>query len=80
MNVPAPGLTENDLALIDMDINLLNILEISEVDSIITLQFQVKMTWFDPRLTFENLKEHDYLNTIGNEAKAKIWVPQVRLL
>jgi hypothetical protein len=35
------------------------------------------MRWRDERLTFHNLKNETYLNTVGKEDGEKIWQPVV---
>jgi hypothetical protein len=35
------------------------------------------LTWKDSRVTFRNMKELSYLNTIGSEDATKIWYPRL---
>ena len=60
-----------------MKIDLLNILEIAEVDSLLELQFNLILNWRDQRLQFRNLKEADYLNTVTHEEAHSIWYPKL---
>ena len=60
-----------------MKIDLLNILDIAEVDSLLELQFNLILNWRDQRLQFRNLKESDYLNTVSHEEAHSIWYPKL---
>ena len=60
-----------------MKIDLLNILDIAEVDSLLELQFNLVLSWRDQRLGFRNLKDSDYLNTVSYEEALSIWYPKV---
>ena len=57
----------------------INTSEISEIDFAFTVQFRLHMEWFDPGLTFVNLKlaESANLNSLSAEQKEKIWLPSV---
>lgn len=48
-DIPAPPIDENVYNYINVSVNILGILEINEVDSFITIQFQLDLSWFDPR-------------------------------
>ena len=76
-DMPAPPQHGDKLTKITVSIDLMSILEISEVDSSIEFQFQIYLTWLDPRLTFQNLKDEQFLNTISSLDEEKIWIPQV---
>ncbi len=56
------------------------VLYISEVRGTIDIQFELSLTWKDPRVTFLNLKEELYMNTVGREDGKKIWQPIVIFL
>ncbi len=55
----------------------MSILDISEVGGSITIQFSLHLTWFDRRLTFENLKTPAFFNTLNKDAMQHIWLPKV---
>ena len=78
---PAPTLDENNISLNKTDvvlkIDLLNILDKAEVDSLLELQFNLILNWRDQRLRFRNLKESDYLNTVSHEEAHSIWYPKL---
>ena len=39
------------------------------------VQFELRLTWFDPRMEFYNLKELTDMNTLSIEDQFLIWVP-----
>ena len=39
------------------------------------LRVQVTLSWFDPRITFRNLKENERDNILNDSEKSKIWLP-----
>ena len=76
-DVPAPPLKKGSLSQVNVSVDVLSILEINEVDSWLSLQFELHMVWFDPRIQFNNLKDNNNLNTVNREDKSKIWIPEV---
>jgi hypothetical protein len=48
-DIPAPPLEESNFTKINVSMDTLAILEINEVDSLISIQFQLYLTWYDPR-------------------------------
>ena len=46
---PAPSLIPGALAEVNVSIEVLSILEINEVDSLFVLQFELSLSWYDPR-------------------------------
>ena len=48
-DIPAPPKLQGSLTEVNISIDTLAILEIDEVDSLIAIQFQLYLTWFDPR-------------------------------
>ena len=75
--VPIPPDDGKVLADISLSIDVIRVLELKEVESEMRLQYRITLKWKDPRVTFRNLKEDTYLNTVGNDDAAKIWYPQV---
>ena len=57
-DVPAPPVDPGKVNLTEVivDVEVLSILEIAEVESLIAIQFELSLTWKDPRLTFHHLK------------------------
>lgn len=47
--IPAPPQIFQKLTLVNVSVDVLGILEIDEVDSFIAIQFQLHLSWFDPR-------------------------------
>ena len=43
----------------------------------IPAQFVLSLSWKDPRITYRNLKEEDYLNKVNLDEFEKIWRPVV---
>ena len=41
------------------------------------LQFKLQLSWYDPRVTFLNLKKDSHMNSLTNEDATKVWYPKV---
>ena len=52
-------------------------MDIDEVDHTIDLQFEIILEWRDHRLSFNNLKEEEYLNSLTDDDIKTIWLPLV---
>ena len=63
--------------VIAVSADIVSILDIDEISSIFQVQFFLHFSWFDPRLTFHNLKADTGLNALSPEEKQKIWVPNL---
>ena len=74
---PPPPMEGKLLAEVFMSIDVLGVLELSEVDGAMVIQYRITMMWRDSRVQFRNLKREMFLNTVGNEEATKIWVPKV---
>ncbi len=76
--VPVPPLDGGDtLADIFITVDVISFLELDEVESYMRLQYKLTLKWKDPRITFRNLKNETFLNTLGKEDAGKIWYPQL---
>ena len=75
-NVHPPKNKNQDFNHIKLELTLLNILDINIVRSRIATQFKMKMSWYDARLKFKNLKPCEHNNWVTNEEK--IWTPILR--
>ena len=64
-------------ALVKVKIELLNVLEISEIGMLFKSQFKLYLEWFDARLKFHNLHEGKVANRIVDKEKNEIWIPQL---
>ena len=62
---------------VNVTIRLLSIISINEVDNSIDLQFEINLDWKDSRMTYSNLKDQPYLNTLTDEDINNIWLPLV---
>ena len=56
-------------------VDLISIMEISEVDELMEAKFRLSLAWSDFRLTFHNLKEATSMNTLTGKEKSNIWAP-----
>lgn len=62
-------------AAVKVKVELLNILDINERDSIFQSQFKFHMKWSDERLNFYNLHGDKENNRLNTQEKDKIWTP-----
>ena len=62
---------------VNISVDILKILDISEVEGVFEVSFQLHMTWLDDRLTYVNLKAESGLNTMTELEKQDVWKPQV---
>ena len=65
-------------AEVHVSITIFNVTSIDEVENTIAMKFEVKLRWFDHRLTFNNLKPHrPFLNKLKKTDIEQIWLPLV---
>ena len=57
--------------------DVISILGIKEVENEMSLQLRLNLAWTDARLTMYDLKDDEDLNTLTQEFKEVIWIPQV---
>ena len=76
-DVAVPPEKEEHLAKIFLSVEVITIIDLSEVDAIMTLQYRLSFKWMDSRVKYRNLKSYEYLNTLGSTDAAKIWHPKV---
>ena len=79
-HIPPPPIDQSsaiEKANIALGVNIKNILAVSEVHSILKVQFQLKMVWRDPRLVFWNLKEGELINIASKDEAYTIWHPEI---
>ena len=60
---------------IKVKVELLNIIDIAEKDSVFQSQFKIYMKWFDERLIFHNLQKNKVRNRLNSQEKSKVWTP-----
>ena len=65
---------------ISVGIYVFKVLHLSEVDSVMEVQFQMELNWTDPRLLFLNLKDDSTINRVTHSKAARIWHPHLILL
>ena len=53
------------------------VLNLEEVESTMTMQYNLLLEWRDTRVTFRNLRHETFLNTMGKEDALKVWYPKV---
>ena len=62
---------------VKVTIDLQQIEEISEIDSIFRVQFLLLLTWFDSRFSYNNLKENLVMNALSPTEMSNIWSPSL---
>lgn len=81
IDFPAPPLAINgkssNKSEVEVNLDLLNILNIAEDDSLIEIQFLLSLRWRDERLIFRNLKVSDHLNIVSHGDAKRIWYPEI---
>ncbi len=65
------------LSNVTVSVDILQIIDIEEVQHVISLQIVLRLTWTDKRLTFMNLKMDKDLNTLIPLYRNKIWIPEL---
>ena len=62
---------------VNVSMTLLKIVDINEVEHSIDFQFDIILQWNDHRLSFNNLKNQEYLNSLTDDDIQSIWLPLV---
>ena len=76
-SIPPPPLPGEEKTFLIVDVDILTILEIMEVDNLISLQLEVKITWVDSRLVMLDLHDDTSMNVITESTRTNIWLPEV---
>ena len=71
-SAPWPSLVKSNVVLSSKQV-----LRIEEVESTMTMQYNLLLEWHDTRVTFRNLRHATFLNTMGKEDALKVWYPKV---
>ena len=81
-HTPPPPLDTSaaNKSLITVGVNIVNILDVSEVNSFVKVQFQLEIVWRDPRVSFWNLKEGNRINILSKEEGRQLWLPEIVFL
>ena len=53
--------------------------EMKEIEQILQLKFNLRMTWVDARLDFYNIKLDETMNAITIDELHRIWLPIITL-
>ena len=70
-----PSSEFNDRVDVNVTINLRNVFDIQELSMAFKVRVQITMEWFDPRITFHNLKESAMQNIVSLEESKRLWLP-----
>ena len=70
-----PG-TKNTTVTVAM--HIYEIANIDELEMAYTVHLKITMLWYDPRITFHNLKISKDENILNTEEIGKIWSPQLK--
>ena len=81
-HTPPPSLDKSSTnrSVITLGVNIVNILDVSEVNSFVKVQFQLEIVWRDPRVSFWNLKEGKRINILSKEEAHEVWLPEIVFL
>ena len=58
-----------------ISIEIINVLNIDEILSLMTLKLKVTVEWIDSRLEYYHLKSNSDFNTLTPKEVDKIWIP-----
>ena len=62
---------------VSVSLRLLKVMDINEVENTINFQFEIILEWRDYRISYSNLKNQAFLNTLTQENIESIWLPLV---
>ena len=76
-NPPFSRLQNDTIVPTDVKVSMrfLRMVDIDEVDHTIYFQFEIILEWNDRHLSFNNLKEEEYLNSLTDDEIQSIWLP-----
>ena len=63
--------------MINVSTILRNVIEISEVNHIIELKFDISLKWYENRAIYRNLKRKEALNMMSDEELEALWIPYI---
>ena len=55
----------------------MNIFEVDEVQSLLTLKLKLTLKWIDPRHKYFNLNKNSNMNTLSTTELEEIWTPDL---
>ena len=62
---------------VDVSLRFLRVMDINEDENTINFQFEIILEWRDYRISYRNLKNQAFLNTLTQENIESIWLPLV---
>ena len=62
---------------VSVSLRLLKVMDINEDENTINFQFEIILEWKDYRISYSNLKNQAFLNTLTKENVESIWLPLV---
>ena len=68
---------EVDPVKVDVSTSVSNIIEISEVNHVIELKFDIVMEWYEHRVDYHNLKTEQTLNKLSEKELRSLWIPYI---
>jgi hypothetical protein len=63
---------------VKLSMNIINILEISEVEESLKIRSLITRQWYDKRLTYHDLKENENFNTLSTADQNILWYPSIQ--
>ena len=66
---------EINKVLVEVSVNVLDIVEVSDIKNAIMMKFILFMEWTDLRLTFQNLQANQRSNLLSDQQKNSAWYP-----
>ena len=70
-------LTAKDKLELQTTIQILNIFEVDEVQSLLTLKLKLTLRWIDRRHKYFNVDRNSDMNTISQSELEEIWTPDL---
>ena len=72
-NRMAPPQSDGEKTKINLEVNIMDIIKIEELEGIFEVKISLVSTWFDKRLTYQNLQDNEDINIIDNSNST--WYP-----
>ena len=72
-----PAAKEKAILDVNYSVHIKEIIEINEKDGFFISKFTIARSWFDRRVTFQNLKDKPDLNILSPEEQGLLWKPWI---
>ena len=72
-----PAAKEKTILDVNYSVHIKEIIEINEKDGFFISKFTIARSWFDRRVTFQNLKDKPELNILSPEDQGLLWTPWI---